>query len=218
LYLKDRVRERMAGKAPEGVWTPPDFLDLAPREAVDKALQRLAAAGDIRRIDRGVYDMPKLNALTGKSTVPDYRKVIDAVARRDHLRILVDPLTAAYQLGWTTAVPARAVVHTDRRLKPVKLGNLTIEFRVASPTRLYWAGRPAMLLIQALHWIRDMLSGEQATIEARIRTILADPVHGPAIRSDLKEGWSALPAWLQDLLRPILQGGGAPWETPRHEP
>jgi hypothetical protein len=205
LYLKDRVRDRMAGKAPEGVWTPPDFLDLAPRGAIDKAVQRLVAAGDVRRIDRGIYDMPKRNALTGKPTVPHYRNVIDAIARRDHLRVLVDPLTAAYQLGWTTAVPARAIVQADRRLKPVALGNLTIEFCVASPTRLFWAGRPAMLLVQALHWIRDMLPQDKSAIEARVRSLFANTDQGPAIRADLKEGWRALPAWLQDSLRPLLQ-------------
>jgi hypothetical protein len=40
--------------------------------AIDKTLQRLAAASELRRIDRGHYDRPK-NALTGRHTVPDYR-------------------------------------------------------------------------------------------------------------------------------------------------
>lgn len=214
LYLKDRVRERIAAHAPDGVWTPPDFLDLGPREAIDKTLQRLAAAGAIRRVDRGIYDMPRPNPLTGKLTVPNYRKVIDAIARRDHLRVLVDPLTAAYQLGWTTAVPARAVVHADRRLKPVTLGNLTIAFSVASPTRLFWAGRPAMTLLQALQWIRDMLPQERSLIDSRIRAVLTDPEKGTAVRRDLHEGWSALPAWLQELLRPALQDTAPPPEAP----
>ena len=38
------------------VWTPVDFLDLSSRDAVDKTLQRLAQAGQLRRIDRGLYD------------------------------------------------------------------------------------------------------------------------------------------------------------------
>jgi len=204
LFLKDQIRDRIAAHAPSGVWTPVDFLDLGPREAVDKALQRLATLGELRRIDRGLYDMPRLNSLTGKPTVPDHHQVIAAVARRDHLRILIDPLTAAYQLGWTTAVPARAIVHADRRPKPIRLGNLTIEFSVASPARLFWAGRPAMPLIQALCWIRDMLPQEGPTLDARVRTLLVDPEQGRAIREDLKQGWSALPTWMQELLRPML--------------
>ncbi|MBN8751343.1 MAG: hypothetical protein J0I65_28130 [Variovorax sp.] len=80
---------------------------LGNRDAVDKALQRLALAGELRRIDRGLYDRPVVNRLTKKSTTPDYRAVLDAITRRDQLRILVDGMTAANDLGMTDAVPAR---------------------------------------------------------------------------------------------------------------
>ena len=38
------------------VWVPGDYFDLASRPAIDKTLQRLAASGDLRRIDRDPYD------------------------------------------------------------------------------------------------------------------------------------------------------------------
>jgi hypothetical protein len=38
--------------------------------------------------------------------VADYRHIISALARRDQVRTLVDGLTAANDLGLTTAVPA----------------------------------------------------------------------------------------------------------------
>lgn len=80
---------------PDAVWTPVDFLDLGPRATVDKALQRLVLAEKLRRIDRGLYDRPRQNTLTGRQTVPDYRAVIDAVTRRDQARGVVDGMTAA---------------------------------------------------------------------------------------------------------------------------
>jgi hypothetical protein len=43
----------------------------------------MAAAGDIRRIARGLYDLPGPNKLTGKPTNPDPRRAVDALARRD---------------------------------------------------------------------------------------------------------------------------------------
>jgi hypothetical protein len=61
-----------------------------------------------------------------------------------------------------------------------------------------------MPLIQALNWIRDMLPQDQSLIDKRIRAVLTDPDRGSAVQLDLKEGWSALPAWLQALLRPTL--------------
>jgi hypothetical protein len=138
--IRSRVLARIESK-PEEVWTPGDFADLGARAAVDKTLQRLAAAGDLRRIDRGLYDRPRTNTLTGRATVPDYRAVIRAVTRRDNARAVIDGMTAANDLGLTTAVPARIEVLVDARLKPIKLGSQEIHFKYAAPSRLYWADR-----------------------------------------------------------------------------
>src|SRR4029453_10192852 len=101
--LKQLILDRLGQSRSGRVWTPVDFLDLGNRDAVDKTLQRLALAGHLRRIDRGLYDVPRTNPLTKKPSVPDYRQIIDAVARRDQARMLVDGLTAANDLGLTTA-------------------------------------------------------------------------------------------------------------------
>jgi len=200
------IEARIAERTPGDLWTPVDFLDLGPRDAVDKALQRLARAGKIRRVDRGLYDNPRSNALTGRPTVPDYRAVVDVLARRDQARMLIDGLTAANDLGLTDAVPGRVVVHTDARRRPVHLGNLVIEFKLAAPSRLYWAGRPAMRIVQALHWLKDLLPAEGPRVVERLRTLLADPGHGPALRADLREGLPTLPAWMQSVVRELLGG------------
>src|SRR5260221_8247268 len=128
LDLRSQLQSRIATR-PDSVWTPVDFLDLGPRAAVDKALQRLAHSGHVSRIDRGLYYRPRKSALTGKPTHPDQKVVIDAITRRDQTRIVVDGLTAANDLGFTTAVPARVVVLTDARLKPIRLGNQQIKFK-----------------------------------------------------------------------------------------
>lgn len=192
-----------AGRA-DRVWTPVDFLDLGSRASVDKVLQRLVAAGALRRIDRGLYDTPRANRLTGQRSVPDYRQVIDALARRDQSRMLVDGLTAANDLGLTTSVPARVVVHTDTRRRPIQLGALRIEFKLTAPSRLYWAGRPAMRLVQALHWLRDSLPRDAESVRRRIVALLREPATGRALRDDLRAGFATLPAWMQDLLRDLL--------------
>ena len=96
---------------------------------MDQALHRLVASGKLRRIARGLYDLPGTNRLTGKPTSPDPRAVIDALARKNNVRVLVDGITAANDLGLTDAVPARITVLTDARLRPVSLGKLTIDFQ-----------------------------------------------------------------------------------------
>jgi hypothetical protein len=142
--LKQLMIRRVAG-TPTAVWTPVDFLDLGSREAVDKWLQRLVAGRVLRRIDRSLYDKPRLNALTGKESTPDYRQVIDAIARRDQTRMLIDGMTAANELGLGDAVPGQIVVHADARLRPIHIGGQTITFRPTAPSKLFWAGRPCGL-------------------------------------------------------------------------
>lgn len=208
--LRSRLLARIASD-PDEVWTPGDFADLGGRAAVDKTLQRLAAAGELRRIDRGLYDRPRQNELTGRPTVPDYRAVIRAVTRRDQARALIDGMTAANDLGLTTAIPARIEVLVDARLKPIKLGSQEINFKFAAPSRLYWADRPAMRVVQALHWMQDMLiqDSERRRVQTALQRLFADPQHGQAIRDDLRAGLSALPIWMQEFLRGLLASAEA---------
>lgn len=203
--LRTRVLDRIKSQ-PDEVWTPSDFVDLGARAAIDKTLQRLAAAGTLRRIDRGLYDHLRRNNLTKRDAVPDYRAVIRAVARRDNARVVVDGMTAANDIGLTTAVPARIEVLVDARLKPIQLGNQQIHFKPAASSRLYWAGRPAMRVVQALHWMKDMLNNrdERTRIAKVLRRLFADPKHGQAIQDDLRAGLSALPIWMQEFLRDLI--------------
>ncbi|WP_306120705.1 MULTISPECIES: DUF6088 family protein [unclassified Roseitalea] len=205
--LKTAILKRIEKGATRGVWTPRDFLDLGARDAVDKTLQRLTRAGSLRRVDRGLYDKPSFNSLTQKSNPPDPRQVIEAIARRDQIRVLVDGMTAANDLGLTNAVPAKIVVHADARLKSVSLGQLGITFKPTAASKLYWAGRPAMRVVQALHWLRDTMGNvdEDAVLKRRLTAILQNPENGQAIREDLQAGLSTLPSWMQTFLRPMLK-------------
>jgi hypothetical protein len=205
--LKTAMLERIRADAPRKVWTPSDFVDLASREAVDKALQRLTKAETLRRIDRGLYDQPGFNKLTQKPNPPDPRSVIDAVGRRDQTRMLVDGMTAANDLGLTDAVPAKIVVHTDARRRAIKLGNVMITFRPTAASKLFWAGRPAMRVVQALHWLRDLLvrEGESDQVKRKLAKLFEDPTAGPPLRADLTAGMTALPTWMRVFLKPLIE-------------
>jgi Family of unknown function (DUF6088) len=203
--LKTQIADRIKA-TPDAVWTPVDFLDLGSREVVDKTLQRLTIASEIRRLDRGFYDRPRRNRLTDQMSVPDYRRVIQAVARRDQTRMLVDGMTAANDLGLSDAVPGRIVVHTDARLRPIKLGKQIIVFRPTAPSKLFWADRPAMRIVQALHWLHGALADPDdcKRIMGRLHKILTDKDQGPVIAADLAKGLPTLPGWMQDIVRVLV--------------
>ncbi|MBH2008465.1 MAG: hypothetical protein I8H71_02070 [Xanthomonadaceae bacterium] len=201
--IKSTIAAQINAVGPGQVWVPTDFAHLGNRDAIDKTLQRMVQAGDLRRIDRGLYDKPTLNKLTKRPTTPDYRAVVEAIARRDQLRLLVDGMTAANDLGLTDAVPARVTIHTDARRRAIQLDKLTIDFKQTAPSRLYWAGRPAMRVVQALYWLKDTLASDHDRILARLAKLLANPTYGAAIRQDLMDGFNVLPAWMQNLIREL---------------
>lgn len=202
LDLKSTILTRMDAKAPFGVWAPSDFVDAGSRAAVDQTLHRLVKDKTIRRLGRGLYDKPRLNALTKEMSPSDPKAVIDALARRDSARMLVDGLTAANDLGYSDAVPAKIVVHTDARLTPFDLGGVRIDFKKTAASKLFWAGRPAMRVIQALHWLQDQLVVDGPRIRNRLQTILQGP-GGAEIVKDLQDNLAAQPTWMQDFLRDV---------------
>ncbi|MBC7702126.1 DUF6088 family protein [Aquabacterium sp.] len=197
----DHISALISVAGPGHVWVPGDFAQLGNRDVIDKTLQRMVASGHLRRIDRGLYDQPIINSLTHRPTTPDYRAVIDALARRDQARMLIDGMTAANELGLTDAVPARVTIHTDMRRRSIQIDQLTIEFKLTAPSRLYWAGHPAMRVVQALHWLKDMLATDGDTLNKKLARILNNAQHGKDIRADLAQGFAAMPGWMQDFLR-----------------
>ena len=222
---KDHISKLIDDAGPGHVWVPTDFASIGSRDLIDKTLQRMVQAGDLRRIDRGLYDRPVINRLTKRPLTPDYRAVVDALARRDQTRLLVDGMTAANDLGLTDAVPAHVTLYSDTRRRSIRLDKLSIEFKLAAPSRLYWAGRPAMRVVQALHWLKDMLSTPDGDRTRKTLTrLLRDPKHGASIRDDLAQGFSVLPAWMQSYLRtvpgfdPIPPKGQGPRATKVQKP
>lgn len=180
------------------VVTASDFVDLASRDAVDKALQRLVKGGKLRRIDRGLYDLVRVNNLTKTVAAPDTVQVIAAVGRRDNLALLVDGMTAANALGLTNNVPGQVVVHVNARLKKISLGRSVITFKQTAASRLFWAGRPAVYLVQAFRWLRDVKTDDE---------LLSDLVRLASDHqmTDLRNGQAYLPIYMQEILRRALE-------------
>lgn len=101
------------------------------------------------------------------------------------------------------ASAAVLTIEWDARRRSIQLDKLTIHFKLTAPNRLYWAGRPAMRVVQALYWLKDMLPSDRPRVLKRLTALLADPAQGDAIRQDLLIGFSELPAWMQELIRKL---------------
>src|SRR3546814_6520245 len=73
--------------------------------------------------------------------------------------------------------------------------------KTTAPSRLYWAERPAMRVVQALHWLHDAGGDTDPAVAKRLRSIFADPDHGAAIVDDLAARSEEHTSELQPLMR-----------------
>lgn len=158
--VAEQIEDRIAENEPEWCFSQKDFMDLAGRDALDKAFSRLCRAGAIRRIGRGLYDVPRYSELLTTMLSPSADEIAKAVARKFGWRIIPTGAHAANMLNLSTQVPVKMVYHSDGPSKEMTFGNRTVYFEKTSPKKLA-ASELGGLLINALKY----LGKEQVTSE-----------------------------------------------------
>src|SRR5665213_909760 len=143
--LLGRVKSALAG----AIFTPRMFDDLGNRAAVDQVLSRLTKAGKIRRISRGVYDIPKTHPMLGV-LAPDPDAIAKAIAAQAGYRLQPTPARAANALGLSSQVPSQIVYLIDGSSRKIKVGNQIIHFKHAGPRALLGSGTSAGVALQAI--------------------------------------------------------------------
>src|SRR3546814_18032379 len=119
--VADRIMKRVRGKGCGWVFTPKQFVDFGTRGSVDMALSRLAHAGDIRRIGRGLYDYPRQHDKLGALS-PDPGQLAQALSAQSGDALAPSGAAAANNLGISTQVPARVGYPTRGRPRPAQAG------------------------------------------------------------------------------------------------
>jgi len=181
--LQSQIAGRIRRDTKRKVFIPKDFLDLGSREAVDKALSRMAKAGDIQRLGRGLYHVPRMNARLGVPITPDTDDIADALGRQTGTRIAPSGATAANRLGLSTQVPAKPVYLTDGRSRTVRVGNIVFVVKHVSPKDLPVGSQISAAVFQALRYLgKDAVDPQ---VVARIRRNLS-PKHRAMLLQDAR--------------------------------
>lgn len=168
------VLRRIQGWGRGKVFVPRDFLGLGDRGAVDIALHRLTKAGRIRRLARGVYDLPKVHSGFGPLT-PPVDDIARAIARATGETIVVSDATAANRLGVSTQVPAQSVYLTAGTTRTIRAGGQNVHFKKVSPKRLAGGDTTSGLVLRALRFIgRDAIDDD---VVAQLRSTLTAADH-----------------------------------------
>jgi Family of unknown function (DUF6088) len=178
---------------PGRVYTPSDFLDLGSPHGVGMALMRLVRNGGLRRLARGLYDVPRHHPLIGELR-PSADEIVQALSRRDGTVVQPAQGMAANLLSLSEQVPVRVVYETDGPSRTVRVGSLTIQLRHRSPRQVRSASPMSSLVFAALRSV-----GKTNVSEARIahlrETLSAND------RAALLKDLPLAPAWMHPHLR-----------------
>src|SRR6267142_491539 len=164
--MRDQILTRLRRLGDGKVFSAKDFLDIATRGSIDVALGGLTRKGTIRRIRRGLYDMPKVNPALGGKLSPDIDEAAQAIARRQRWKIVPEGAWAANLLGLSTQVPSKIVYLTDGPNKEVPIGRRSIHFKHARPKAMAGIEGKIALVVQALRHL-----GRQGVTKRDIETL-----------------------------------------------
>jgi len=194
MSLEQKVLRRVKGLGAGAVFTRADFLDLGSTHAIGMVFQRLLKEGQLRRVARGLYDMPRSHPMIGKLSAKS-DAIAEAIARRDGLRLEPTEAQAANLLNLSEQVPARIAYAINRRGRRVKVGGRSIEFQQRSSRKMA-AGRSSTLVMAAL---RSLGPRHIKTHHiAHLRKLLPS-----ADRRRLIKDLRYAPAWMHPHLREI---------------
>jgi len=172
--MRDQIVARIERLGEGKAFSAKDFLDIASRTTIDVTLASLTLSGKIRRIRRGLYDMPKVNPSLGGKLSPDIDEAARAIARRQRWKIVPDGTWAANLLGLSTQVPSKIIYLTDGPTNEVLIGRRTIQFKHARPKALAGPEGKSALVVQALRYLGKDNVGPHEIGTLRAELSLAD--------------------------------------------
>jgi hypothetical protein len=198
--IAERILARLASQPGTAVLSR-DFLDLGERPAVDQALSRLVRQGAIRRVRRGLYELPRIGKLLNEPLVQSPDELVQAWAKKNGLRVVPSGAHAANLLGLSTQVPAKIVYYTNGRTRTLKLGPYSIKLLNRGPKTMDVGGRMAPLIFQALRHLGR--SGVTPEAVQRLRSALS-----AKDKAELRANIGYAPAWMIPVIEQVLSTEG----------
>jgi hypothetical protein len=194
--VENKILGRMR-KARRGlVFFASDFAAYGNSKANSKALERLAKQGEIVRVSRGIYTIPRKSKFFGRVS-PGIEEIAKGIARRDKVRIMPTGLFAENLLGLSTQVPMKVVYLTDGTPRKLMIDETPVIFKKTSPKNLATWGKVSGLVIQALKSIKK----EKVTdyeIEKVINILKKE--NPKYVANDMKSA----PEWIREIMRKAL--------------
>jgi hypothetical protein len=196
--MRDQIVARIERLGEGKAFSAKDFLDIASRTTIDVTLAELTLDGTLRRVRRGLYDMPKVNPALGGKLSPDIDEAARAIARKQKWKIVPEGAWAANLLGLSTQVPAKIIYLTDGPNNEVPIGRRSIYFKHARPKALAGLEGKFALVVQALRHLGKEAVGQREI--AMLRAALS-PAEKRKLVKDTRFGVD----WIYEVAKRIAE-------------
>lgn len=193
--IDDKILINVKKRGRGTIFFAQDMLQYGQRLSVLKALERMAAAGTILRVARGIYCYPKIDKQLGLGALyPSLDEIAQAVAKRDKARIAPTGAYALNILGLSTQVQMNVVYLTDGTARRLTIGNgKGILFKHTAPKNLAFRSRTAMYITFALKEL-----GQEGVTQEHIDRIRE------LVKAEKKENILAdaalIPSWIMKII------------------
>lgn len=165
--LSKSIHAAIVGFPAGFAFTPKDLADLADSTVVRQTIVRLTKSGAIRRLLRGVYDVPRYSAILKTFASPSANSIAQAIARTHRWTIVPTGSSALNLLGLSTQVPAKWIFLSDGPSKTFGWEGGQIEFKHRANREITSLSPMTALVVQALKELG------QAEIDGKVIRTLA---------------------------------------------
>lgn len=199
--LPAAILERSKSLPEGGVLAPKEFLHLGTRAAVDQAFSRLARAGSLQRVARGLY----VTALCREAPPPEV--VALSIAAKGKAVITVSGATAAKSFGLISQAPGSEAFFTTGRSKQLTVGRTKVSLQHAPYWMLALGNSKAGDAVRAMSWMGPE-HADIAAVQLHERLSRDQWESLSAVRASLP-GWMAAAIGKAPMGRSRTRAGGS---------
>jgi hypothetical protein len=177
------------------VFFPDRFACISSPESVRKAFTSLVEKEEIIRVARGIYCYPKIDKVLGLGALmPSVDDIVNAIAKRDHMKVAPTGVHAQNLLGLSTQVPMNFVYLTNGwSRKLTVLNGISVKLKQTALKNLSFNSRLAMLITFALKDIgQGNVTDEQIV---RIHKLLANET-----KESIIQDLALMPVWIRQII------------------
>ncbi len=200
--ITDKILKKINAKKRGWVFCAKDFHDLGSRNAVDKALSRMAddsgakVGNKIIRIVRGIYYYPVIQNGIG-IIPPNLDDIANAIARNSGIAIYPSGALCANMLGLSNQVPSQNIYWTHGKSMTKQIGKNTIIFKHIKTNPVANIPSIVMVVLNALNYLGKNKIDDVAV--ARCSKVLSD-----SDKKYLQKMSSKVSGWLTDFIPKII--------------